>query len=62
MLRRTRLAVFEGTPESLTDYWLEDMLPLVGLDMDPHGKDGPQVEIIARTNARRQIRSHDACG
>ena len=44
--RRTRLAVFEGTPESLTDYWLEDRLPLVGLDMDVHGPNGPQVQIM----------------
>ena len=44
--RRTRLAVFEGTPDSLADYWLEDRLPLVGLDMDVHSDEGPQVQIM----------------
>lgn len=39
--RRTRLGVFEGE----NDYWLENGLPLAGLDIDTRG-DSPTVEIM----------------
>ena len=44
--RKTRTAVFEGTPEAMSDYWLEEGLPLVGIDVDPDGTDGPDIEIM----------------
>lgn len=58
--RRTRLAVFEGTPEFQTDHWLEDRLPLVGLDMDVRGDQPPQVQImLERTiDGRREHMTH----
>src|SRR5687768_1998226 len=39
--RATRLGVFEGE----NDYWLENGLPLIGLDIDTHGE-MPTVEIM----------------
>lgn len=45
-LRPTRIAVFEGTPDDMTDYWLEDGLPLNGLDIDPGDGTGPTIEIM----------------
>ena len=39
--RATRLGVFEGE----NDYWLENGLPLIGLDIDTHGE-MPTIEIM----------------
>ena len=44
--RPTRIGVFEGEPGKLTDYWLEDGLPLEGIDVDSSGSDAPTVEIM----------------
>lgn len=44
--RPTRIAVFEGLPGDMNDYWLEDGLPLAGVDVDPDGEDGLEVEIL----------------
>lgn len=44
--RLTRIAVYKGEPGSMLDYWLEDGLPLAGIDMDPDGAGGPDVEIM----------------
>ncbi len=44
--RPTRLGVFEGEPGNMTDYWLEDGLPLEGIDLDAGGADAPTVEIM----------------
>jgi hypothetical protein len=30
----------------MLDYWLEDGLPLAGIDLDPDGPTGPEVEIM----------------
>ena len=35
--RKTRLGVFEREGDVLTDYWIEDGLELVGVDIDPGG-------------------------
>ena len=35
--RPTRLGVFEEGRGAVIDYWLEDDLPLVGVDLDAHG-------------------------
>ena len=45
-LRLTRVAVFEGPPTQMEDYWLEDGLPLTGIDLDAHGQNGPNIEIM----------------
>lgn len=45
-LRPTRLGVFEGEPGQMRDYWLEDGLPLAGIDVDTHKEDTPTVEIM----------------
>ena len=34
--RRTRLGLFEHQPDGFTDYWLENGLPLEGVDIDTH--------------------------
>lgn len=44
--RPTRIGVFEGEPSNMTDYWLEDGLPLEGIDLDSRGGDAPAIEII----------------
>ena len=44
--RPTRISVFEGAPEEMEDYWLEDGLPLTGIDIDTHGKESPTIEIM----------------
>lgn len=44
--RQTRLGVLTGPPESMEDYWLEDGLPLAGVDADVHGEALPSVEIM----------------
>ena len=44
--RPTRIAVYEGEPGSMMDYWLEDGLPLAGIDVDPDGNTGPEIEIM----------------
>lgn len=45
-LRPTRIGVFEGEPGAMTDYWLEDGLPLEGIDVDTRGSDAPSIEIM----------------
>lgn len=30
----------------MEDYWLEDGLPLAGIDLDPNGVEGPEIELI----------------
>ena len=50
--RKTRLAVFEGTPELMSDYWIEEGLPFVGIDMDPDGKEGPEVEVVLQSSSQ----------
>jgi hypothetical protein len=44
--RLTRIAVFEGEPGNMNDYWLEDGMPLQGIDVDTGGKDAPVIEIM----------------
>lgn len=42
--RPTRLGVFERSSDVVNDYWLENGLPLVGIDIDTK-KELPSVEI-----------------
>ena len=44
--RPTRIAVFEGFEDDLTDYWLEDGMPLNALDVDERYGKGISVEIM----------------
>ena len=44
--RMTRIGVYEGEPGEMSDYWLEDGLPLAGVDVDTHSKDAPVIEIM----------------
>jgi hypothetical protein len=48
--RPTRIGVFEGVPGAMTDYWLEDGLPLEGIDVDTRGSDAPTIEIMLGSN------------
>lgn len=43
--RPTRIGVFETVGDTVNDYWLEDGLPLVGIDMDTSSKQ-PSIQII----------------
>ena len=46
LARPTRIGVFEGEPGNMIDYWLEDGLPLTGIDLDPRGDAAPTIEIM----------------
>ena len=43
--RPTRLGVLKSEFGATTDYWIEDGLPLAGIDVDAHGE-MPTVEIM----------------
>lgn len=45
-MRPTRLGVFENAGDVVTDYWLEDGLPLAGIDVDTSNENFPSVEIM----------------
>ncbi len=45
-MRPTRLGVFEGEPGAMTEYWIEDGMPLVGIDVEVRGEDAPTIEIM----------------
>lgn len=44
--RLTRLGVFEREFGAATDYWIEDGLPLAGIDVDARDKEMPTIEIM----------------
>jgi hypothetical protein len=44
--RPTRLGIFENGRDVVTDYWLEDGLPLTGIDVDAGSGAAPTVEIM----------------
>ena len=44
--RPTRIGVFEREHGNMTDYWIEDGLPLAGIDLDARGGDAPTIEIM----------------
>jgi hypothetical protein len=44
-MRPTRLGEIK-VGEVMADYWLEDGLPLAGIDLDTHGKGAPTLEIM----------------
>lgn len=59
-LRPTRLGVFEGEPGEMRDYWLEDGLPLAGIDVDTHAEGAWAIEIMLgnNENAGSQAMTH----
>ena len=44
--RPTRLGVLSNPPDAMEDYWLEDGLPLAGVDVDTHADGTPSIEIM----------------
>jgi hypothetical protein len=54
-LRPTRLEVLGPTREVESDYWLEDVVLLSGIDSDPDGKCGPQVEIMLQSQDQNHM-------
>jgi hypothetical protein len=45
-LRPTRLGVFEDGADAANDYWIEDNLPLAGVDLDARAENAPVIEIM----------------
>jgi len=56
-MRPTRMGVFEEGPNAIIDYWLEDGLPLVGIDVDHHDADTSAI-IIMLANKEGTDKSH----
>ena len=56
-MRPTRMGVFEDGPDAVIDYWLEDGLPLVGIDVDNHDGDKMSI-IILLSNIEGTDKSH----
>jgi hypothetical protein len=58
--RKTRISVFEGAPDAMQDYWLEEGLPLAGVDIDTRGERAPTIEIMLgdTTKADSQHMTH----
>ncbi len=54
--RPTRLGVFVPHGDSLEDYWLEDGLPLTGVDIELHGENAPTIEIMLGDKTDRESR------
>ena len=51
-MRPTRIGVFEGEPGAMTERWIEDGLPLAGIDVDVRGEDAPTIEIMLGGNTK----------
>jgi hypothetical protein len=58
--RPTRIGVFEGERGDMTDYWLEDGLPLEGIDIDSRSGAAPTIEIMlgSREDAEKRVFTH----
>lgn len=54
-MRPTRLGVFEGAPGALVDYWIEDGLPLAGIDVDTRVGALPTIQIMLGSDELRQM-------
>lgn len=48
-MRPTRLEIVGADRELASDYWLEDGLLLVGIDLEMHGKRSPTIEIMLQS-------------
>lgn len=51
-MRPTRLGVFEKERDFVTDYWIEDGLPLAGIDADLSNENAPAIEIMLGDGAK----------
>lgn len=58
--RPTRIGVFANEPDSVVDYWLEDGLPLQGVDIDPdhNGPETLQIVLGGNGNAKSKNFTH----
>ena len=56
-LRPTRMGVFEESRGTVIDYWLEDGLPLTGIDVDNSNPEKPSV-LILLSNKEGTEKSH----
>jgi hypothetical protein len=60
--RRTRLSVVRMEDGVEEDFWIEDGLPLTGLDFDPDGEDAPSVQImLGGESAGARNLTHTVC-
>lgn len=55
--RPTRIGVYVGAPESMEDYWLEDGLPLQGIDLDPDHEQNNSLQIVLGGNRKADSRN-----
>ena len=55
--RPTRVGVYVGEPGTMPDYWLEDGLPLQGVDIDPDHNGSNTVEIVLGGNGKPTSRN-----
>lgn len=58
--RPTRIGVFESTNSGTTDYWLENGLPLIGLDVDWH--DGTPTVQMSLEGMSRSVKNATQIG
>ncbi len=54
--RPTRLGVLKSEFGTTTDYWIEDGLPLAGIDVDGRGENAPTIEIVLGDAAQADSR------
>jgi hypothetical protein len=60
--RRTRLGVVRMEDGVEEDFWIEDGLPLTGLDFEPDGEDAPRVQImLGGETAEARNLTHAVC-
>lgn len=55
--RPTRVGVFANETDSVVDYWLEDGLPLQGVDIDPDHDGSETVQIVLGGNGHAASRN-----
>ena len=56
-MRPTRMGVFETGADAVIDYWLEDDLPLVGIDAEKYDNDKLSIQILL-ANKEGSEKSH----
>ena len=55
--RPTRVGVFANETDAVVDYWLEDGLPLQGVDVDPDHNGSETVQIVLGGNGKPSSRN-----
>lgn len=63
-MRPTRIGVFEGEPDLMTDYWIENGLPLSGVSIEKRNAGAPTVEIMLGDGTKADLRhmTHSVAG